>query len=235
MKPGHATSGFIRRQIILARSATENVALPQMLKSSLWTPLAEHQGHGVGHVAGVGERADLLAVAENLERRLPTHGLVDEVGNDVGHAEGDFAGALDVRKLAAADGVERPHDDVVEPELLRRAADDVFAEQFLHPVVRQRHRLRQGVLLGHRPLHALVDHRGRKVVERRLRRGGQRAVDGVREDLRVVAGDLVRNPVEVLDAADQRRQAHHRRRNPRSRAARAACVSFRTSRKFGCL
>src|SRR5882724_8565173 len=180
--------------------ATEvEVVIPQSL--------LQHHPQSVCDILRVCEGAHLLAISEDLERRLPDHRLVDEIRNDVSHAEGYASVRGHVRQLASADCVEWPDDQIVEPHLLVRTARQEFTEQLLHTVVREGHGLCEGVFFRNGPLHALINHRAGEVHEDGLRARGQRTIDSVRKKLGVVPGDPVRDFVEVFDAADQRRQA----------------------------
>ena len=90
-----------------AISATVSSREAEMLKSSFSAGRRAHRGDDpVGDVVDVGQRARLLARAEDLQRPLAGEDLADQVGHRVGDPR------LGVRQLARAVGVERAADRV---------------------------------------------------------------------------------------------------------------------------
>ena len=75
-----------------------------------------------GQVATVGVVADLVAVAEDVERVLALEDLLDEVRHHVAHGQLDVAAKdFDVAQrppFADPDAVERPDDRVGQPVLV---------------------------------------------------------------------------------------------------------------------
>ena len=104
--------------------------------------LAGGRGHRgddpVGDVVDVGERARLLAGAEDLQRPLAEQHLGDEIGDGVGDA-----GLVAVGQLARPVGVERAADRVAQAVLVVGGAGVDLAGELGEAVGRARRRARR--------------------------------------------------------------------------------------------
>ena len=174
------------------------------LKSSFspagWAIAATMPG---GHVVHVGERARLLARAEDLERPLPRERLADQVGHGVGDP------GLVLGQLAGPVGVEGPADREGKAVLVVEGAAVDLAGQLGEPVRGARGGTVEQVLLGGGELGGALEHHRRGHVHQAL----DALVERRPEDAVVEAGvhleQRVRQPVEVGDAADDRGQVDH--------------------------
>ena len=118
----------------------------------------------LGEVAAVGVVADLVALAEDVQRILALEHLEHEVRDDVAQGELDVA-AHDVRvadgpPLADADAVERPQDRVRQPYCSWAPLAKYSLASFWKPYVEIGGGLGQLGALGRREDgRRLVDHR----------------------------------------------------------------------------
>ena len=174
-------------------------------------------------VAAVGVAADLVAVAEDVQRVLALQNLLHEVGHDVAHRELDVA-AEDVlvaerAPLADADAVERPADRVGQPVLLVGALREVFARRAsgsrrCSSAAGTRARAPSGVgnTVGVLEHHRLLE---RTVIfcSRPLASAADRRVEGRGDDPLVFGQQVVGVLVEV---ARCRRSSRRRRRSGRT-------------------
>ena len=217
-------------QMISAMSAMVRSSDAEMLKSSFSPARALHRrDDAVRDVVHVGERARLLARPEDLKRVLARERLADQVGYGVRDPR------LVIRQLAGPVRVEGPADRVRKPVLVvQRAAVDLASE------------LREAIggpwsgaavnvaLRGRELGRVLEHHRGRYVDETLDRLLQGRPKHGVVEGV-VHLEQRVRKPVEVGDAADDRREVDHvravrHRGTRRVELAQVAAGAARTSR-----
>ena len=167
----------------------------------------------MGEVAAVGVVADLVALAQDVQRVLALEDLLHEVGHDVAESA-SFTLPLMMSRvaerpaLADADAVERPDDRVRQLVLLPGALGEVLGRELLEAVGRDRRRRRQLGALGRREdRRGLVDHRRRDdddPLEVPVAMGRDGGVERRGEDPLVLGQQVVGELVEVADPADHR-------------------------------
>ena len=187
-----AAAGDLGHRELLARRDVEVLVQPRFR--------ARRDDDPVGDVVDVGQRARVLAGAEDRQRAQPLERLAQQVRHRVGDPR------LGPGHLARPVGVERPADRVRQAVLVVRGAHVDLAGELREPVGRPRHRAVGQVLLGRREQLRALEHHARADVGAALDRLVQRGPEDRVIERVVDLGERVRELVEVGDAADDRRQ-----------------------------